>query len=208
MKSTSKNARGWATAALVLTLLVACSPQRQDLQERPVSPFQRFVQGLGAEAVCSREIPVHWSPSLPVPVLVGHRLHYRVFFSGWERRPATGIVLHEAEGDALFSADRKVIECRQRSETGRIIPLEKFPFANLEEFQARLRPLHDSIEEMGGFYARGVPLLDAERARVQAFAREFTLLTGIGHAAAYRALSPEFWVWVEMNGGIGPAPAK
>jgi hypothetical protein len=193
---------------LVLTLLVACSPQGQELQERPVSPFQRFVQGLGAEPICSREIPMHWSPSLPVPVLVDHRLHYRVFFSGWERRPDTGIVLHNAEGDALFSVDRKVIECRQRSETGRIIPPEKFPFANLEEFEARLHPLYDAIEEMGGFFAHGVSLRDAERARVQAFAREFSVLTGLGHAAAYRALSPEFWVWVENNGGIGPAPAK
>lgn len=175
----------------------------------PVSPFQQYVQELGAEPICSREIPMHWSPSLPVPALVDHRLHYRVFFSGWERRTDTGIVLHDAEGDALFSAaDRQVIECRQRTETGRIIPVEKFPFANLEEYEARMRPLHDTIEEMGGLYASGIPLLDAERTKVQAFAREFTLLTGIGHAAAYRALSPEFWFWVENNGGSGPAPAK
>jgi hypothetical protein len=57
---------------------------------------------------------------------------------------------------------------------------------------------------MAQLYARGTPLSDAERTCVQAFSLEFSILTGLGHAAAYRALSPKFWAWVEQNGGTGP----
>ncbi len=202
------NARRRTAAALALALLAACSRQPQKPPEQPSSPFQQFVEGLAGEPACSREIPMEWSPSLPVPVLVGRRLHYRVFFRGWGGRPDTGIVMHDAEGDALFGADGKVLECRQRSERGRIFPNEKLPIANREEFDARVRTLYASIELMGRLYARGAPVLDVERAGMQDFSREFSLLTGPGHAASYRALSPKFWAWVEKNGGSGPALAK
>lgn len=187
--------------ALVLALLAGCSRQPQEPREIPPSPFQRFVQGLGVEPACAREIPVHWSPSLPVPVLVDHRLHYRVFFSGWGGRPDTGIVIHDAEGDALFSADGKVLECRQRAETGRTIPEQKLPDLSLDEFDVRVHTLYGAIEKMGRLYASGIPVIDADRAQVQSFSREFAVLTGRGHAASYRALSPDFWTWVEKNSG-------
>ena len=187
--------------AMALALLGACSGQPEEVPAPLLSPFQRLVQSLGVDPACASEIPMHWSPSQPVPVLIDHRLHYRVFFSGWHGRPDTGIVIHDAEGDALFNADGKVLECRQRAETGRIISAQPPMVMSLDEFEARLQPLYGAIEDMGRLYASAAPVSASERARVRAFSLEFSALSSRGHAAAYRALSPDFWVWVEKNGG-------
>ena len=202
------NAKCGTVVALTLALLAtaSCSMPEEEYKELR-SRFQLMVERIGFEPPCSCEIPMEWSPTVPVPVLIDQRLHYRVFFRGWERRPDTGIVVHDAEGDALFSADGKVLECRQRSQTGRTIPSEKFSAATQKELDARQRSLYGAIEDMAQLYARATPLSDAERTRVQAFSLEFLALTASGHAAAYRALNPKFWDWVEQNGGTGPRVA-
>lgn len=200
------NAKYGTVTALTLALLAAttaCSKPPEEYKELR-SRFHLMVERMGSEPPCSHEIPMHWSPSLPVPVLIDQRLHYRVFFSGWEGRPDTGIVIHDAEGDALFSTDSKILECRQRSQAGRTIPGEKFPAATQAAFDARQRTLYGAIEDMAQLYARATPLADAERTRVQAFSLEFLALTASGHAASYRALNPKFWAWIEQNGGTGP----
>lgn len=189
---------------LLLAAAAACSkPEPEYRDER--SSFQVMAEGIGGEKPCSTEIPMEWSPSLPVPVLVERRLHYRVFFRGWERGPKSEIEIRDAEGDALFEADGNVLECGRRGRKGQVIPKAELPTADREAFDARVRALYGSIEEMGRIYARGMPVLGADRARVEAFAREFFALTPSGHAASYRALSPEFWAWVEKNGGAAPA---
>jgi len=189
---------------LLLAAAAACSkPEPEHKDER--SSFQLMAEGIGDEPPCSKEIPSEWAPSLPVPVLVERRLHYRVFFRGWERGPNSEIEIRDAEGDALFAADGKVLECGQRGRKGRVIPDAGLPTADREAFDARVRALYGSIEELGRLYARGMPVLGADRARVEAFAREFFALTPSGHSASYRALSPEFWAWVEKNGGAAPA---
>jgi len=191
-----------ASAALILS---ACS--REAPQEAPpASALQSFVERIGSENACARVIPQEWSPSLPVPVLDGRSLRYRVFFRGWEGRSDAGIQVRDAEGDALFGIDGKVLECRQHAERGRLMPDAKLPTATREEFESRERALYGKIEEMGRLYARGTPLSDAERAEVKAFAVEFAFLTNPGHAQAYRNLSPDFWAWVDKNGGSAPSP--
>lgn len=190
-----------------LAAAAACSRPPEEFKDLR-SRFQVMVEGIGGEPPCSREVPQEWSPSYPVPALVDGRLHYRVFFRGWEGGPGAGIRIRDAEGDALFSPDGKVLECRPRSERGRFIPDEKLPTANREEFDARVRALYASIDELGRLFARGMPVQDADRARVKAFAAEFSSLTPSGHAASYRALSPGFWAWVEKNGGSAPDAAK
>lgn len=190
-------------AAAAVLLLAACS--RQEPKPAPeASPFQRFVEGIGYSPACASVIPMEWSPSFPVPVLADRRLHYRVFFRGWEGNPTKGIKIRDAEGDALFGADGKVLECSQRAKRGSFIPDAKLPTEDREAFDGRIRALYASIEEMGRLYARGVPVEGVDRARLKAFAAEFAALTPPGHAAAYRALSPDFWAWLDKN--AAPAP--
>lgn len=184
----------------VLVAAAACSKAPEEFKELR-SRFQLTVEGIGGSPPCSREIPQEWSPSYPIPALVNGRLYYRVFFRGWEGRPDTGIKIRDAEGDALFNAEGKVLECRRRAARGRFISGGKLPTAKRDEFDARVRALYGSVEEVGRLYARGMPVSDADRARVKAFAAEFSSLSPSGHASSYRALSPGFWAWVEKNGG-------
>lgn len=195
------SAKQTVVAALALMFLVSCSRQSSEFAQPPSSPLQQFTQGLGVAPACARVIPIHWSPSLPVPILVDRRLHYRVFFSGWSGRPDTGIVIHDAEGDALFSAEGVVIECRQRTGTGRIIPAQPPMVMSLDELDARERALYGEIEKMGLLYANAAPPGESERTQMRAFSQEFSVLSGQSHSAAYRALNPEFWGWVEKNSG-------
>lgn len=181
-------------------LLAACGREPPEVSLPARSPFQSFTQQLVGHPACATTIPMHWSPSLPIPFLVEGRLHYRVFFSGWSGRPDTGIVLHDAEGDALFGADGKVLECRQRPEVGRNIPAQAPMAMSLDEQEARLRPLFGLIEAIGRLYAGGKPVSETERHRVRAFLKEFPALIDRGHIPAYRALSPDFWTWAEKNG--------
>ncbi|UPT73626.1 MAG: hypothetical protein M0D55_17475 [Elusimicrobiota bacterium] len=107
----------------------------------------------------------------------------------------------------MFSAEGKILECSRRGKRGALFSDEDIPTTTRDEFDARVRALYASIEELGRLYAKGMPVLDADRARVKSFADEFAFLSSKGHAAAYRALSPEFWAWVEQNGG-GFAPSS
>lgn len=193
------NAGYRAASAVALALLMACERPTEAPPEIRTTAFQQFVQRLGEESPCSREIPLTWSPSLPIPVLVDHRLHYRVFFSGWHGRPDTEIVLHDAEGDALFSAEGRVLECRRRAVIGRPLPEEPPMVITVDELQARLPALYDAIEKFGRLYAQGNAVTEADRAQLRAFPREFSALTVRGHAASYRALNPAFWAWLQRN---------
>lgn len=192
-----------AATIVLAAALAACSKPAPEAAKVVRSPFQAFAERLGGEPACAKVIPQEWAPSFPVPALREGRLHYRVFFSGWQGRPDTGIKLRDAEGDALFAADGRVLECAPRARAGAAFPDEPLG-GPPERHAARVRALYDAIEETGRLYAKGLPLSDADRARVASFAAEFAALAPRGHAASYRALNPEFWAWVEKNGGGAP----
>lgn len=195
-------------AWLMLTLpLWACSKPVEEYKETR-SPFQLMAERIGHEPPCSRLIPGEWSPSLPVPSLRDGRLVYRVFFHGWSGRPGTKITIYDAQGDAVFTPEGKVLECSERPGEKKPLPEEPMAAKTQAEHDARVSALYGSVEEMGRLYAKGMPVLERERLRVAAFSREFAVLSGPGHAASYRALSPDFWSWVERNGGAAPSPAK
>lgn len=75
----------------------------------------------------------------------------------------------------------------------------------IEQLEARSTRLHADAEAVAAMYAAGRDIGETGRARVAAFARDFAALADPAHAAAYRALDPEFWAWVEKNGGAAPA---
>jgi hypothetical protein len=193
--------------ALALTLLAlslgACSKPPEEYKETR-SPFQSMAERIGQEPPCSSAIPGEWSPSMPVPVVDNGRLAYRVFFYGWSGSPTTKIVVYDAQGDARFTPDGKVLECAQRPGERKPLAEQPMPSKTQKELDARVSAVYGSIEEMGRLYARGLPVGPADRARLEAFSREFKALAGPGHAAAYRALSPAFWDWVRANGGTAP----
>lgn len=186
-----------------LLAFCACSKPPEEYKETR-SPFQLMAERIGAEPPCSREIPGEWAASFPVPSLKDGSLTYRSFFYGWSGRPTTKIVIHDAQGDVRFSPDGKVLECSRRGGEPKPLPERTLPATSQAEFDARVSALYGLLEEMGRLYARGLPVGDGDRTRVAAFAKEFSVLAGPGHASAYRALSPEFWAWVEKNGGKTP----
>lgn len=192
------------TALALMLLASACSKPPEEPKDVR-SKFEFMVQGIGWEEPCSRIIPAEWGPSMPVPAVRDGKLTYRVFFYGWSGSPSAGIRINDAQGDAEFSPEGKVLSCTRRTGPKRDFPDDAAPATEGKARPHRVSELYPSIEEMGRLFARGAPVLDQNRARLAAFSTEFAELAFPGHAAAYRALSPDFWTWVEKNGGVPPA---
>lgn len=170
------------------------------------SRLEKTVNGLLSAAPCSTSIPMHWSSSWPIPSRADGAPAYRLFFYGRDGRPPS-FVYHQPEGDALFRPDGAVISCAQRAEHGGIAAAANGRYAGmtLDQIVERQRLLYFEIEALAGLYAAAKPLSAEDRKRVAAFSSEFAFLTLPGHAAAYRALNPDFWSWVEKNGGAAPS---
>lgn len=192
--------------AWLVLLLSACACGRKEPPPAPpVSALEAAVRAVSAEGACGTQIPVHWSTSLPVPSMRGGKLHYRVFFFGRDGSPEKGFIFHSPEGEASFTPDGRVLKCGQLPGSAAQIPRDlRFEALTLEEIVARSSRLHADIEAVAAYYAAGRDIGESGRARVAAFARDFAGLANPGHAAAYRALDPDFWAWVEKNGGVAP----
>ena len=59
----------------------------------------------------------------------------------------------------------------------------------------------DEFNDKRWGHTRGKPLSAEDKKKVADFSATFASLSRPGHAAATHALSPEFWAWVEANGG-------
>lgn len=189
------------TLAVVL-LAAACGRQAP----APVSRLEELVRQLQALPPCDKVIPQEWSSSWPVPVKERGSLRYRVFFFGRDGAPGKGFVFHEPEGQALFTPSGEVRECRRTGGASRALPKDGWqPAGTLDEIVERSRLLYAAAEQAARLFESGKPLSAADKKSVAEFASAFASLTRPGHAAAYRALGPEFWDWVEANGGRAPA---
>lgn len=195
--------------ALLLCLLAAAACSKPAPPEpAPKSRLELAVAGLPATPPCSRVIPLHWSPSWPVPSREGGAPAYRLFFYGRDGRPPK-FVYHQAEGDAVFRADGTVLACAQRAaHVGAVAgDEERYAGMTVDQIVERDRLLYFMIEDVAGLYAAGKPLDAAQKKRVADFASAFAFLSLAGHAADYRALNPDFWTWVEKSGGAAPSPS-
>lgn len=199
---------GRARLLLLAAAAVACG-QKEAAPPPAASALELAARMISARGDCATLIPQEWSSSLPVPSLQGGALRYRVFFFGREGDPAKGFTFHTAEGEAAFTPDGRVLECRRLS--GKPLPIPhdgRFDALTLDEITARSTKLHADTEAVAALYASARDIGEAGRARVAAYSRDFAALTDPAHAAAYRGLAPDFWSWVEKNGGASPAPVK
>lgn len=198
-------------ARLVLFALAsaaACGP-KEPAPAPPPSALEQAVRRVSAQGACATLIPQEWSPSRPVPSKRGGALRYRIFFFGREGDPAKGFLFHAPQGEADFAPDGRVLDCRRLpGEPVALPPDKRFDSMTLDEIDARSARLHADTEAVAALYASGREIGDTGRARVAAFSRDFSALADPAHAAAYRGLDPDFWAWVEKNGGAAPAPAK
>lgn len=191
-------------AALAAVLLVAACARREPAPAS-VSRLEEAVRRLQALPPCDKNIPQEWSPSWPVPVKDQGRLRYRVFFFGREGDPGKGFVFHEPEGQALFTPSGEVRECRRAGGAPRALPKDGWqPSGTLTEIMERSRLLYAAAEQAARLFDSGKPLSAEDKKTVADFSAAFKSLSRPGHSAAYRALSPEFWAWVEANGGRAP----
>lgn len=186
--------------AVLSVALLAAACARRAPPPQPASPLESLVARLQTLPPCSRAIPRGWSASWPVPVKERGRLRYRVFFFGRDGAPGGGFVFHEPEGRALFSLSGEVLECRREGRPSRNLPADGWqPGGTLEEIVAASRRLYMEIEFAAGRFDSGKPLSAGEKKRLADFQAAFASLRRPGHAAAYEALSPEFWAWVRAE---------
>lgn len=196
-----------ACVVLLACAAVACGGKEP---EAPApSALEAAVRMVSGQGACATVIPLEWSSSRPVPSKRGGALHYRVFFFGRRGDPEKGFTFHAPQGEAAFTSDGKVLECRRLP--GEAVPIPRdarFDSATLDEIEARSARLYADTEAVAALYASGRDIGQTGRERVAAFARDFAALADPAHASAYRALDPGFWAWVESNGGFAPPPAK
>ena len=191
---------------LLAAAAAAACGKKEPAPEPAPSALEQAVRIIPAQGACATQIPLEWSPSWPVPSKRGGALSYRLFFFGREGDPAKGFTFHAPQGEATFTPDGRVLECRRLEGEPVAIPHDgRFDAMTLEEIMARSSRLYADTEAVAALYASGRNIGDTGRDKVAAFARDFAALADPAHAAAYRALDPDFWAWVEKNGGAAPA---
>lgn len=196
--------------ALFLLAAAAAACGKKEAPPAPApSALEQAARVISAQGACATLIPQEWSPSWPVPSKRGGALRYRLFFFGREGDPAKGFIFHAPQGEAAFTSDGRVLECRRLEGEPVAIPRDpRFDALTLDEIMARSSRLYADTESVAALYASGRDIGETGRAKVAAFARDFAFLADPAHASAYRGLDPDFWAWVEKNGGSAPAPAK
>lgn len=196
--------RSRRVAVFLLAAAAACGRKAPAPPAAP-SALEEASRMASAQGACASLIPQEWSTSLPVPSMRGGALRYRVFFFGRSGGPEKGFAFHGPEGEASFTADGRVLECRRLPGQPARLPNDpRFDDMTIEQVDALSSRLHADTEAVASLYAAGRDIGETGRARVAAFARDFAALADPGHAAAYRALDPDFWAWVEKNGGAAP----
>jgi len=193
-------------AVLLLMAAAACGKKEPAPAPAP-SVLQQASTIVSGQGACSTLIPQEWSTSRPVPSKRGGTLHYRMFFFGRKGSPAKGFTFHAPQGEAAFTPDGRVLECRRfPGEAVAVARDDRFAAMTLDQIDALSARLHADTEAVAALYASGRDIGETGRARVAAFSRDFAALANPAHAAGYRALDPEFWAWVEQNGGAAPSP--
>jgi hypothetical protein len=190
--------------AVLLAAAAACRKPAPPAPAAEPGALELASRRLLAAPECSSLIPQEWGPSLAVPAPPARRGFYHVFFSGRAGTPAGGMRALEPGGDAFFAADGRVAECRRAPGQAAEIPGSSVLLKDLtlDELDARQNELSAATEAVAAEYWNG---RSPSHERVAEFSRLFRLLANPAHAAAYRGLNPDFWAWVEANGGAGPA---
>lgn len=196
--------------ALLLCLLAAaaCSKPAPPAPAEP-GPLESASRGLLASPQCSRLIPQEWSPSLPVPGIGERRGVYLVFFSGRAGDVKSGFRALQPGAAAAFDASGRVADCRRAPGDAAEIPGSSLtaPGLTLDELDAMSHRLYAAAEAVAAPYWAGRAPGPSDKAAAAEYSRLFRLLANPAHAAAYRALNPDFWSWVEKNGGAAPSPS-
>lgn len=197
------------TGLLLFALTAAACGREAPVAAPAPSALEQVARVVSAKGPCATVIPQEWSPSFPLPTKRDADLRYRVFFYGYQRSADRTLVFHGPQGEASFTLDGRVLECRALPGEPLVIPRDaRFDSLTLDELTSRASRLHADVEAVAALFASGRDIGETGRARVAAFSRDFAALADPSHAAAYRALAPDFWAWAEKNGGSAPTPAK
>ena len=191
------------TLLAAAVLCAACSKPAP--APAPVPLLLAAERAASASEACGKVIPAEWSPSTLVPARDGGKLVFKMFFFGRDGVPATGFFFHRAEGDATLAPDGRVLSCARRpGEAGRLPKFVPKPGVTLEDLERREAALYPALASVAALYAAGKPLAPDQKKAVSAFAADFAFFVEPGQGPDYRALSPDFWTWVESNGGAAP----
>lgn len=188
-------------AVAALLAWAACKKAPPPQAPAPKSALQQAADKVHSRPPCSREIPSHFSPSLPVPAVQDGKLVYKMFFFGRDGNPRDGFTFHDAEGWATFAPDARVLECSAAAKEAAPIPKEKEPGLTVEQIMEREKQVYALTERAAGYFTSGRELSAEGRKVVGEYAEAFRFMTYRGHAKAYLELNPGFWAWVEKNGG-------
>jgi hypothetical protein len=193
---------------LILLSLLAAAACSKPAPPAPIAlgALDAASRNLLASPQCSKLIPQEWSPSFPVPAGADKLGVYTSFFSGSAGDRKSGFRALKPGGTVSFGSDGSVADCRRTSGTASEIPGSTLiiPGMTLDQVDARSGELYAATESVAALYWAGRPLGPSQKASVADFSRLFLLLANPAHAGDYRALNPDFWSWVEKNGGAAP----
>lgn len=193
---------------LLCTLLLACGVQASaESQLRDISEGARYASG------CDMMVTMNLSPSFPVPVRTQNGLRYRlVFYPTHPSNPGSDdeILAVGPTVVAEFDMSGKVDCTRPKGLPGGSgKPLGPANSAaakgmTLDEYEGHEKRLYSNLEITGtAFQSRKVS--PASRQAAQEYLALFRRFSEPGLQVVYRALSPEFWAWIE---GLEKSPSK
>lgn len=191
-----------AAAVLLVSGLFACKKAPAPAPER--SEFEQTWISVRSTPPCSSLIPIHWSMSQPIPALENGKLVYRMFFYGRDGMLKTGFTFYRAQAVATFRPDGSVEECRLTREQKIPIPKEKPDGMTPDQVYRAERELYPLIERLGKLYASGKTPSADEKKDIADLMGKYRPWFAVGQEQDYRELSPDFWKWIDKNGGQAP----
>lgn len=156
---------------------------------------------------CASEVPLEHHQTFPMPVRAGKGLRYRVlFYPSWspDGETARDRLVMTPSNLAEFDPDGSRVACGLRAP----LPPDDGakPLGPIRSKKASRLPASDWLREQAALYAALQETAEAFAAgRLDAAAKDsakrflsaFALLSEPALARHYRAISPEFWAWVE-----------
>jgi hypothetical protein len=188
--------------ALVLCagLLAACRGAAYWQDRLQSDPLYQRAQKLREGASCGKLVPMEFGQTLPVPVRAGGR--FKVLFYPLVSSPGKATALSPAyEGTfARVGAESDVcapLAGATPSPRGPAVP-QGLSQSNYYRAESNL---FAALDKTAALYAKGDPLLDAEKKDLRDYADSLLTVAEPGLLADYYRVNPEFWEWLRRECG-------
>jgi len=189
---------------VILFVALLASPAGAQPPRAALSVAVQYVRYAGD---CAKTVAIEHSQSFPVPVKTDKGLRYLVmFYPAWSSDGAAALNkdAYPPSAVARFDGDGGEVTCRapvSLPKASFLKPLgpQLSPEAakmTYDEYSERSERLFAALERAAGAFVAGKRDAPAREAAAE-FQALFAALAEPGLKAHYRALSPDFWAWLE-----------